>query len=115
MESKEFAKEWIDAWNAHDLERIISHYADDVVFKSPVIQKLLNDPAGEIVGKSKLRDYFSVGLKNYPNLKFELVNCLEGVGNILLYYKNPLGGHTAESLEFNDEGKVKSVVASYGQ
>jgi len=24
------AQEWIAAWNAHDLERILAHYADDV-------------------------------------------------------------------------------------
>lgn len=26
----DFAHEWIAAWNAHDLERILAHYADDV-------------------------------------------------------------------------------------
>ena len=25
----EFAREWIAAWNSHDLELILSHYADD--------------------------------------------------------------------------------------
>ena len=24
-----FAREWVAAWNAHDLGRILSHYADD--------------------------------------------------------------------------------------
>src|SRR5207302_4356035 len=24
-----FAREWVDAWNAHDLARILSHYTDD--------------------------------------------------------------------------------------
>jgi ketosteroid isomerase-like protein len=24
-----FAEEWIAAWNAHDLPRILSHYEDD--------------------------------------------------------------------------------------
>jgi ketosteroid isomerase-like protein len=25
--AEHFAAEWIDAWNCHDLERILSHYA----------------------------------------------------------------------------------------
>ena len=33
-----FAEEWITAWNTHDLDRILSHYAEDIVFRSPVIR-----------------------------------------------------------------------------
>ncbi len=92
MNSMDFAKSWIDSWNSHNLDSIISHYAESIEFKSPIIQKLLNDPSGVISTKSKLKEYFSVGLKKYPNLEFELVNVLEGVNNVVLYYKNPLGG-----------------------
>jgi hypothetical protein len=31
-----FAAEWIAAWNAHDLDRILSHYAADAVVRTPV-------------------------------------------------------------------------------
>jgi ketosteroid isomerase-like protein len=24
-----FASEWIEAWNSHDLDRILAHYSDD--------------------------------------------------------------------------------------
>ena len=27
--ARRFAEEWIAAWNAHDLERILAHYTDD--------------------------------------------------------------------------------------
>jgi len=30
-----FASEWIEAWNARDLERILKRYAHDVEFTSP--------------------------------------------------------------------------------
>lgn len=39
--AQSFASEWIDAWNAHDLERILSHYDDEVVVISPVALRLL--------------------------------------------------------------------------
>lgn len=32
-----FAIEWIASWNAHDLPRILSHYADDFEMSSPYI------------------------------------------------------------------------------
>jgi ketosteroid isomerase-like protein len=30
------AAEWLDAWNAHNPERVVAHFADDVVIFSPV-------------------------------------------------------------------------------
>jgi ketosteroid isomerase-like protein len=37
-EGDAFAEDWIAAWNAHDLDRVLSHYADDIVFLSPIAQ-----------------------------------------------------------------------------
>ena len=36
LDAKRFAREWIEAWNSHDLDAILSHYATDVVLTSPV-------------------------------------------------------------------------------
>jgi ketosteroid isomerase-like protein len=30
-----FAERWVKNWNAHDLEGLLSHFSDDVVFTSP--------------------------------------------------------------------------------
>ena len=30
-----FADDWIDAWNAFDVERVLGHFAEDAVFTSP--------------------------------------------------------------------------------
>ena len=43
-EAHELAHHWVEAWNDHDLERILAHYADDVVFSSPFIQKIGTKP-----------------------------------------------------------------------
>ena len=32
--AEQFAAGWIAAWNGHDLDQILSHYTDDVVFRS---------------------------------------------------------------------------------
>ncbi|MDQ6926152.1 MAG: nuclear transport factor 2 family protein, partial [Candidatus Eremiobacteraeota bacterium] len=34
-EARAFAKSWIDAWNAHDIEGILAHYTDDFEMSSP--------------------------------------------------------------------------------
>ena len=41
-QATDFASERIAAWNAHDLERILKHYASDVQFTSPFVSRLLN-------------------------------------------------------------------------
>lgn len=35
--AERFAKDWVDAWNRHDLEAVLSHYADDFEMSSPYI------------------------------------------------------------------------------
>ena len=45
-----FAEEWAAAWNSHDLDRILTHYADDVVFSSPHIVRRLGKSSGEVYG-----------------------------------------------------------------
>ena len=67
-QAREFADHWVKAWNSHDLDRIMSHYEDDVVLVSPVAAKMLGDPSGRVAGKTALRSYFERGLEMYPNL-----------------------------------------------
>ena len=111
--AQQFAHDWIAAWNAHDLEAILSHYADHVVLTSPVAAKLLNLPGGEVNGKQALRDYFTRGLNAFPSLKFELLDVLGGISSVVLYYINHKGTKTAEFMEFNEKEMVMRVVANY--
>ena len=107
------ASHWIHAWSAHDLDEIMSHYAEDVVLVSPVAARILNDPSGAIKGKGALRAYFKRGLDAYPNLKFDLIDVMWGLSSVILYYKNQKGGMTGEFMEIDSKGKVVRVVANY--
>jgi ketosteroid isomerase-like protein len=33
---KSYADQWVRAWNARDIEAVLDHFHDDVVFTSPV-------------------------------------------------------------------------------
>src|SRR4051812_41617266 len=57
----EFAQEWVEAWNSHDLERILTHYDEEVVLTSPVALKLLGGD-GTVRRKAALRGYFLRGI-----------------------------------------------------
>src|SRR5438477_2853019 len=45
-EAYQFAEHWVAAWNAHDLDRIMSHYEAEVELISPVAAQLVNAPEG---------------------------------------------------------------------
>src|SRR5437867_12785339 len=68
-----FAHEWVAAWNAHDLERILAHYTEDVELSSPFVAKLTGQSEGVLRGKAALRHYFARGLEAYPTLRFDFI------------------------------------------
>jgi hypothetical protein len=111
--ARDLAAHWIQAWNSHELDEIMSHYGEDVVLVSPVAAKILNDPSGTVKGKVALRAYFKKGLEAYPNLKFDLIETMWGLSSVVLYYVNHKGTKTGEFMEIDSRGEVIRVVANY--
>ena len=112
-EAWNLANHWVAAWNAHDLDSIMTHYEDSIELTSPVAAQLLGTPDGKIVGKTNLRAYFKRGLEAYPELHFRLEEVLWGLNSVVLYYNNQKGTRTAEFMEVSAVGKVVRVVANY--
>jgi len=112
---KQFADEWINAWNSHDLDRIMNHYAEELEFYSPLIIKLNINPDGRITHKTDLRDYFKIGLEKFPDLHFSLHHVLVGLNSVVLYYGSVNNTLSAEFMLFNEEGKISQVRAHYTQ
>ncbi|HEY5303718.1 MAG TPA: nuclear transport factor 2 family protein [Acidimicrobiales bacterium] len=98
-----FAREWVEAWNAHDLELILTHFTDDVVFTSPVAEKIVPGSEGVIRGKSDLRDYWREGLRLIPDLRFEVIGVYRGIDAIVIHYRNQNNRLVCEVLFFRDD------------
>lgn len=114
-EAASFARNWIAAWNSHDLNAIMSHYSPDVVLISPTAARILQHPSGTVRGEAALRRYFELGLAAYPNLRFELIDVMHGMSSVVVCYKNQKGTKTAEFMELGTGGKVVRVVANYSE
>ena len=110
---KKFAREWIESWNSHDLDRILSHYSDDLEITTPMIKVALNIESGSLKGKANVRRYWEAALKKIPDLRFELVDVTQSVDSIAVYYKSVMNKIAIEVMFFNDSGKVSKVVAHY--
>jgi ketosteroid isomerase-like protein len=100
--AQRFATEWLNAWNEHDLEAILSHFSDDVVFTSPIAQRIVEGSDGVIRGHDQLRAYWSEGLRLNPDLHFEIEDLYLGVETLVINYRNRSGGLVNEVLTFRD-------------
>ena len=108
-----FAREWVKAWNDHDLEAILSHYAEDVVFHSPRIRMVTGKDVDAVTGKAALRAYWGEALDRSRNLFFEIDQVLPGSDALTILYTNERPQYVAETFVFRADGKVVRSIAAY--
>ena len=101
----EFAREWEAVWNSHNLDRILTYYSDDVVFRSR--KALFYIGVGEIRGKEQLRAYWQAALDVQPDLRIEIQNVFGGHKMIVIVFRNHNNQLAAETLYFRDDGLVE--------
>ena len=111
--TEHFAADWIASWNSHDLDKVLSHYADDFEMSSPVIIQVAGEPTGTLRGKAAVGAYWKKALTLIPDLQFELLSVLTGVNSITLYYKGARGRLAAEVFHFGSDKKVIRAFAHY--
>ena len=112
-DAQSFATDWIEAWNSHDLARVLSHYEDDVILISPRAKLVLGVEDGAVRGKTALGDYMRAALKKIPDLKFTLDRVFSGVNSVVIEFHTSDWRHGAEFMDFGPHGHVFRVVAHY--
>jgi ketosteroid isomerase-like protein len=110
-QARVFADRWVKDWNAHDVEALLEHFTDDVVFTSPVAVRLLGGD-GIIRGKQALRDYWTEGIRALPDLHFEVLALYTGIDTLVINYRNQSGGLVCEVLTF-DGARVREGHGTY--
>lgn len=108
----DFAREWVAAWNSHDIERILSHYSDDFEMASPLIAQRGFSATGSLKGKEAVRAYWTPAVGPGSMLQFELIQALVSVDSIAIHYRS--GTRVCvEVVSFNDQGMVTAGAAHY--
>jgi ketosteroid isomerase-like protein len=98
-----FAGEWCRAWNARDLDGVLAHFHEDVVFTSPVARAVLPESDGTCTGKAALRAYWVRGLELIPDLHFTVEAVFAGTSTVVIQYRNQRGGQVCEVLVFEGD------------
>jgi ketosteroid isomerase-like protein len=110
--AERFAQHWLAAWNAHDLEEILSHYTQDFEMVSPYIVQIAAQASGKLQGKAAVGAYWRMALEKMPDLHFELINVMVGVDSVTINYHGARG-LAAEVFYFDAAGLVVRACAHY--
>ena len=113
-DAQEFAKSWFAAWNAHDLDGMMAHYAEGIEHSSPFTARYNNDPdCKSLLGRAAVRAYFGRALERNPTLRFDPMHVAVGVSTMAFVYRRMTGEVAVETFEMRD-GLVVRSVSHYG-
>ena len=105
--------EWIAAWNARDLERVLALYDDGFEMTSPHIHAMGFDASGTLRGKARVREFWATALTHVPDLHFELIDLFLSPDSVVVFYQNERGGKVCEYLRLGADGKIKEASGNY--
>jgi ketosteroid isomerase-like protein len=113
-DARRFSDSWYAAWNRHDLDAIMAHYADGIEHSSPFIARYNADPeCRPLKGKAAVRDYFGRALQRNPTLRFDPMHVGVGVETVALVYRRMTGEVAVETFRMR-RGLVEASISHYG-
>jgi ketosteroid isomerase-like protein len=110
-----FAEQWVADWNRRDVEAVLAHFSDDVIFTSPRAKALIG--IAKIEGKMRLREYWTKAMSRIQSIRFTLDYVTGGDDRIGIVYISEINGvkmRTVEFLTFGTDGLVREGEAMHG-
>ncbi len=108
------ATKWFAAFNAHDLELLLSLYDDDAQHYSPKLKIRQPETGGLITGKPALRAWWRDSFNRLPTLKYEPTKLTANEERVFMEYIRHVDNEpdmlVAEALEIADGLIVASRV-----
>jgi glutathione S-transferase len=116
-DAQAYARRWIAAWNARDLEAVLALFAEDAVLISPKAESFIGK--ARVEGKAALRAYWSVALEKIAQLEFtyEAADWDAAGSTLLVVYLAGLNGKRARACErwvLDAAGRITFGEAYYG-
>jgi steroid delta-isomerase len=112
-----FAADWAAAWNVGAVERVLAHFDDAVVFRSPTALAVVG--VGTVRGKDALRAYWTAALARIASLRFTLDRVLWDpvTQELAIVYVAEIDGkakRVSENLRFGPAGLVVAAEVFHG-
>ncbi len=108
-ESERIAHAWIEAFNAHDVDRLVGLYAEDAHHTSPKLRIQKPETLGRVVGRPALHAWWTEALLKTPTLSYVLLSVTAGERSVFIEYERRAEGQppllVAEVFEISG-GKI---------
>ncbi len=106
-------RDWVAAWNARDLDRVLAMYDEAAEMSSDRIPAMGFGATGTVRGKDTLRAYWSKALGLLPDLHFTLIDLFVSPDSVVVFYANERGKKICEYLRVNAAGKIVQGSANH--
>ena len=64
---RDFATQWIDAWNSHEVDRLLALMSEDIEYRDDAWAKPMR-------GHTDVREFLEAGWRAFPDMTFELLS-----------------------------------------
>jgi hypothetical protein len=106
------AKKWFDAFNEHNLEKLLSLYDDNAQHYSPKLKVRNPETKGLIKGKDALRKWWQDSFDRLPSLKYIPQHFIADDSNVFMEYERYVDGEEVLSVGEVLEIKDGLIIAS---
>ena len=90
--NKHIAIKWFEAFNEHDLEKLLSLYDDTAQHYSPKLKIRMPETNGLIKGKLPLRAWWQDAFDRLPTLKYEVIKLTADDEQVFMEYIRRVDG-----------------------
>jgi hypothetical protein len=104
-------KHWVAAFESKDLDRALAFYTNDVIFHSPLVARLSDEPSGTVQGKAALRAYVK-GFEVFDTSSSPCSTCC-AASTASRPLRGITGTHVVEVLFFDKDGVVRESCVHY--
>lgn len=100
---------WLEAFNAHNLEKLLSLYDGEAVHFSPKLKIRHPETNGLVTGKEDLRAWWQDAFDRLPSLNYKVTSLTSNADRVFMEYIRTVANEdnmlVAEVLEIKD-GKI---------
>jgi len=111
-QNRAIGEQWMAAFNAADLDRLLALYADDATHSSPKIRALHPDTGGRLHGKPALRAWWADSFTRLPGLRYETVAITADEHRVVVEYIRHVPAEAVMPIAEVFEVRTGKIVAS---
>jgi ketosteroid isomerase-like protein len=91
-QNKQIALKWFEAFNDHDLEKLLSLYSDKAEHFSPKLKIRMPETRGLIKGKPALMEWWQDAFDRLPSLQYEVKKLTADEEQVFMEYIRHVNG-----------------------